>query len=162
MRGLFTLIGGLALVAVGGAANTGDDAAASTDPVNGAGGTTPGATGSGTASAGGDAAGADGTSANPASCAITASETVAPLATAAIDGEQILTIDAHAMSKTSWAESGNEAVVLEVLHAGQRVGHLVLHQGQDPFTYAMHVGALAKGDALTVRVSPLTAAKATK
>lgn len=162
MRGLFSLIGGLALVAVGCAANTSDGAAASADPVDGTGGTTPGATGPGAASAGGAAAGADGTSANAASCAITASEADAPLATAAVDGEQILTIDAHAMSKTSWAESGNEAVVLEVLRAGQRVGHLVLHQGQDPFTYAMHVGALAKGDALTVRVSPLTAAKAAK
>jgi len=62
----------------------------------------------------------------------------------------------------AWAENGNEAVVLEVEHAGARVGHLVLHQGQQRFSYAMHVGALAKGDTLTVRVSPLTAPKAQK
>jgi hypothetical protein len=52
--------------------------------------------------------------------------------------------------------------VLEVSRAGTRVGHLVIHQGKDPFTYAMHVGALATGDALSVRVSPLTAPRAAK
>jgi hypothetical protein len=97
-----------------------------------------------------------------AACAITATPNALPLVTASTTGEQVLTIDARAMSKTSWAEKGNEAVVLEVEHAGKRVGHFVLHQGQQRFSYGMHVGALAKGDALTVRVSPLTAAKAKK
>jgi len=163
MRHLFSLLGGLCLAVVGCAANEAAGPAAGASDVNAAGGATSGTNdGSGAAGPSGAAPGTDGTPMDPATCAITATETALPLATAAIDGEQILTVDAHAMSKTSWAESGNEAVVLEVLRAGQRVGHLVLHQGQDRFTYAMHVGALAKGDALTVRVSPLTAAKATK
>ncbi len=164
---LVSLVGGLGVVVVGCGAGGGADPAASADAVNGA----PGAAGTGAASgtsgaandgAGSGANGTDGTATDPTSCAITATETATPLATATVDGEQILTVDAHAMSQTSWAEKGNEAVVLEVLRSGQRVGHLVLHQGQDPFTYAMHVGALTKGDALTVRVSPLTATKAQK
>lgn len=166
MRRLFSLLGGLCLVVVGCAANEGSDPAQSADAVNDPGGATPGTSGAngGAGAAGASGASADGTAPDPTTCAITASTTATPLATATVDGEQILTIDAHSMSKTSWAESGNEAVVLEVLRGAgaERVGHLVLHQGQDPFTYAMHVGALAKGDALSVRVSPLTAAKAQK
>jgi hypothetical protein len=100
--------------------------------------------------------------ATPPGCAIPVTSVETALATATTAGEQVLTIDAQSTSKTSWAEEGNEAVVLEVLHAGQRVGHLVLHQGQDPFTYSMHAGALQAGDALTVRVSPLTAPRAAK
>jgi hypothetical protein len=74
----------------------------------------------------------------------------------------ILTLEAQAMSKTSWAQKGNEAVVLEILLRGKRLGHVVLHQGQERFTYAMHAGALAAGDALTVRVSDITPAKPAK
>lgn len=85
-----------------------------------------------------------------------------PLATASADGEAILTLDARSSSKTSWAEKGNEAVVLEVRRAGTRVGHLILHQGSDAFAYGMHLGALKKGDALTIKVSSLTAAKAAR
>jgi hypothetical protein len=107
-------------------------------------------------------AGDPGGAAPPADCAIDVTAAETALATVTTGGEQVLTIDARSTSKTSWAEEGNEAVVLEVLHAGQRVGHLVLHQGQDAFTYAMHAGALEAGDALTVRVSPLTAPRAQK
>lgn len=89
-------------------------------------------------------------------------EAEVPLATAAAPGELLLTLDARAESATSWAESGNEAVVLEVREGGARVGHLVLHQGAEPFRYGMHVGALAKGARLTVKVSPLTAPRAAR
>jgi len=42
------------------------------------------------------------------------------------------------------------------------IGHLVLHQGTTPFDYSMHVGALDVGEDVTVKVSPLTAASATR
>lgn len=86
----------------------------------------------------------------------------AELAVAGADGEAILTVEARAQSKTSWAEAGNEALVLEVSKNAKRLGHLVLHQGSDAFAYTMHTGTLAKGDRLTVKVSPLSAPKATK
>jgi len=54
------------------------------------------------------------------------------------------------------------AVVLRGAARAERVSHVVLHQGKDRFTYGIHVGALTAGEELTVRVSPLTAAKATK
>lgn len=84
------------------------------------------------------------------------------LATATADGEGILTVDARSQSRTSWAEAGNEAVVLEVSKNAKRLGHLVLHQGADAFAYTMHTGALSAGDRLTVKVSSLTAKKAEK
>ena len=40
------------------------------------------------------------------------------------------------------------------------IGHLILHQGKTKFDYTMHVGALAAGEALQARVSPLSAPKA--
>lgn len=97
----------------------------------------------------------------PAGCTTVTTDEI-PLATATTDDEQILTIDAQALSATSWADKGNEAVVLEVLNNGQRLAHLILHQGADKFTYGMTTGALKTGDKLTVRVSPLTAARANK
>jgi hypothetical protein len=100
---------------------------------------------------------------SPVTCLVTTTDTGAtPLAKATAGGEYTLTLEAASASKTSWAEKGNEAVVLEVLRGGKRVSHVVLHQGQDRFTYGIHVGALAAGEELSVRVSPLTAAKATK
>lgn len=93
----------------------------------------------------------------------TIGETPVPLATADADGEAILTLDAQSISRTSWAEAGNEAVVLEVLTSDSaRVGHILLHQGADAFGYGMHLGVLKKGDALSVRVSSLTAPKAAR
>src|SRR5207253_1896563 len=68
----------------------------------------------------------------------------------------------QALNETSWGAAGNEAVVLEVLKNAKRLGHVVLHQGKDAFDYAMHTGALAKGDKLTVKVSNLTAKNAQK
>src|SRR5262249_22518865 len=69
-----------------------------------------------------------------------------------------LTVPAHSASPTSWGEAGNEAVVLEVASAQRGfIGHLVLHQGTNAFAYGMHVGALAAGDSLSLRVSSLTA-----
>ncbi|MBX3231889.1 MAG: hypothetical protein KIT84_11985 [Labilithrix sp.] len=99
--------------------------------------------------------------ANIAGCT-TIGEAEVPLATARADGEMVLTLDAQALSRTSWAEKGNEAVVLEVRGGGARVGHLVLHQGADAFGYGMHVGALKKGDALTIKVSSLSAPRAAR
>jgi hypothetical protein len=87
----------------------------------------------------------------------------APVAIATPDaaGEYALTITAHSASATSWGEAGNEAVVLEVSSAQRGfIGHLVLHQGTTPFVYAMHVGALAAGETVSVKVSALTAANA--
>jgi hypothetical protein len=84
------------------------------------------------------------------------------LAKAGGPGEYSLVVEAASATKTSWAEAGNEAVVLEVLRGRQRVGHLVLHQGQDRFAYGMHVGDLGAGEALSVRVSDLTASRAQK
>ena len=107
-----------------------------------------------------DGATSDG--AAPGACAIDVTTAAVSLGKATVAGEYALTITASSKSKTSWAQTGNEGVVLEVLHAGARVGHIVLHQGQDSFAYGMHVGALAAGDELTVRVSPLTAPNATK
>ncbi len=84
------------------------------------------------------------------------------LATASTADEYALTIDAAAASATSWGESGNEALVLEIRNGAYLIGHMVLHQGADRFSYAMHLGALAAGDVISVRVSPLSAPAATK
>lgn len=96
----------------------------------------------------------------PAGCAIEVGTSAVEIAKADAAAEHVLSIDASSFSKTSWAEKDNEAVVLEVLRGGARVGHFVLHQGQDRFAYAMHVGALGAGEALSMRVSNLTAKKA--
>ena len=89
--------------------------------------------------------------------------TAATIATADHAAEYTLAITAHSASATSWGTAGNEAVVLEVSGAQRGfIGHLVLHQGTTDFAYAMHVGTLAQGEAVTVKVSPLTAASATK
>jgi hypothetical protein len=98
----------------------------------------------------------------PAGCPLGVNSVPVSLGKASVAGEHALTIQASSTSKTSWAETGNEALVLEVQKGGARVGHIVLHQGQDAFAYGMHVGALAAGDELTVRVSPLSAKSATK
>jgi hypothetical protein len=71
-----------------------------------------------------------------------------------------LTLEAAATSNTSWGAKGNEALVLEVLKNDALVGHLVLHQGATAFAYSMQVGALAAGDRVGVRLSPLSAAAA--
>lgn len=99
--------------------------------------------------------------ATPATCTTEVTDAAAiPLGTATEPGEHALVVEASSISDTSWAEKENEAVVLEVLRGNARVGHLVLHQGKERFAYGMHVGALAAGEPLSVRVSPLTAKKA--
>jgi len=55
-----------------------------------------------------------------------------------------LVLTAQAASATTWATSGNEALVLEVSGSGgPLIGHVVLHQGAITFDYGMHAGALA-------------------
>jgi hypothetical protein len=83
------------------------------------------------------------------------------LGTASEDGEHTLTLPARSASHTSWAEPGNEALILEVRVAGALRGHLVMHQGADGFDYTMAVGHLNAGDAISVLVSPLSAKAAT-
>ena len=82
------------------------------------------------------------------------------LATAGSSDEYALHLFARSASRTSWGESGNEAVVLEVWNGSTFVGHLILTQGADGATYSMHVGAMNAGDSLSFRVSPYTAAHA--
>ena len=84
------------------------------------------------------------------------------LATAGAADEYALTIEASSASATSWAESGNEALVLEIRNGAYLIGHVVMHQGADRFSYSMHLGALAAGDVVSVRVSPLSAPSAVK
>ena len=98
----------------------------------------------------------------PGACAIDVTTNVATLAKAGAAGEHALVIEASSISKTSWAEKDNEAVVLEILRGTTRIGHVVLHQGQARFSYGMHTGALGAGEELHVRVSPLSASKADK
>jgi hypothetical protein len=126
---------------------------------------TPVADDGGAVEAGGPPVGDAGSAADGATptCLVTATDSaVVSLGKAGVAGEYTLTLEAAAGSKTSWAEKDNEAVVLEVLRGTARLAHVVLHQGQDRFTYGLHAGALAAGDELSVRVSPLSAPKATK
>ena len=109
------------------------------------------------------AAGAAPAGAAPAgACIVDVTTAAASLGKTKVAGEHALVIEASSISKTSWAEKGNEAVVLEVLRGTTRIGHVVLHQGQDRFAYGMHLGTLGAGDDIHVRVSPLSAAKADK
>ena len=55
----------------------------------------------------------------------------------------------------------NEALILDLSGPFGLSGHLVLHQGADEFAYSMHLGALRPGDAVTAKVSPLSANLAT-
>ena len=75
-------------------------------------------------------------------------------------GDFVLSLTGSSASPTSWGEAGNEAVVLEVSGAHGLIGHLILHQGKTPSGYAMHVGALAAAEPLTIKVSSLTAPNA--
>jgi len=85
-------------------------------------------------------------------------ETAIEVATAPAADDYALIVTAQSATATSWGTTGNEAVVLEVLGASDRlIGHLVLHQGAVPFDYGMHAGALAAGEDVTVRVSTLSA-----
>jgi len=94
-------------------------------------------------------------------CVDVAAEPVV-IGSASVDGEYTLALPAASASATRWATPGNEALVLEVSSAVRGfLGHLVLHQGASTFVYTMHVGRLAAGDRVAVKVSPLSAAAAT-
>jgi hypothetical protein len=85
----------------------------------------------------------------------------AAVATAASAEEYALVVTAQAASATTWSTAGNEALVLDVTgSSGRLIGHLVLHQGATRFDYGMHAGALAAGEAVSVKVSTLSAAAA--
>jgi hypothetical protein len=118
---------------------------------------TPGDDGGGS----GDDSGAAFDLASPA-CIDVTDQAAVVIATAVSADEFALTLDAISASATSWQQAGNEALVLDVLRGGTFVGHLVLHQGKTPFNYGMHVGALAAGDAIALRVSARSADAATK
>jgi hypothetical protein len=75
-------------------------------------------------------------------------------------GDFVLSLTGNSASPTSWGETDNEAVVLEVSGHSGLIGHLILHQGKTPFGYAMHVGALSASETLTIKVSSLSAAHA--
>jgi len=77
--------------------------------------------------------------------------------------EYALSLRVRSESATKWDDAGNEALVLEV--SGEQrglIGHLVIHQGKTEHDYTMHLGALAAGEALRVRVSTLSAPNATR
>ncbi len=74
-----------------------------------------------------------------------------------------LVLTAQSQSATTWSTTGNEALVLEVSgSSGRLIGHLVLHQGAAAFDYGMHLGALAAGEPVSVKVSTLSAASAVR
>src|SRR5262249_45115257 len=83
-----------------------------------------------------------------------------PIGAAGAAEEYALTLPAAAATRTAWAELGNEALILEVLGDKGLIGHLILHQGADTFSYTMQLGHLDAGEAVSVRVSPLSAAAA--
>jgi hypothetical protein len=102
----------------------------------------------------------DGASAIPDATACATVAGVAPIVVgrAGVADDYALTLTAYSAAATSWGQVGNEAVVLEVSGAQRGfIGHLVLHQGQTPFAYTMHLGALAAGEGVQVIVSSLTA-----
>jgi hypothetical protein len=115
-----------------------------------------------------DGEAADDDAAGPADAAMpedectTVGDELAVVAHARARDEHALEVMARAGSATRWSEAGNEALVLEVHADRGLIGHLVLHQGQRAFAYTMHVGALAAGEALRVRVSPLSALRAAR
>jgi hypothetical protein len=85
------------------------------------------------------------------------------VASASTAEEYGLVVTAQTASATTWSVAGNEALVLEVTGSGGRlIGHLVLHQGATKFDYGMHIGALAAGEPIAVKVSALSAGGAVR
>ena len=80
--------------------------------------------------------------------------------TAAAADDHALVLPATAASATRWGTPGNEALVLDVSTPQRFIGHLILHQGNVRHDYGMHLGALAAGEQVRVRVSTLSAAGA--
>lgn len=84
------------------------------------------------------------------------------VATTADATDYVLTFAGKAGSPTSWGEAGNEALILEVAGTDGLIGHAILHQGATKFDYAIHLGPRAAGEPITLRVSTLSAANATR
>ncbi len=99
----------------------------------------------------------------PVRCANVNDTAPVTVATASSAGEYAFAVTLESASATRWNEAGNEALVLEVSGAKRGlIGHLIVHQGRAKFEYAMHVGALAAGEAVQLKVSALSAAKAVR
>jgi hypothetical protein len=89
--------------------------------------------------------------------------TAVQLATAPSSDEFVLAFHAVSASHTSWAQAGNEALILNVNGPHGLITNLVMHQGADGLTYQMQLGALRAGDAISVSVSAsLSATAATR
>lgn len=73
-----------------------------------------------------------------------------------------LELPATSASHTAWSQPNDEALILEVSGSHGLIGHLVMHQGADGHVYGMQLGQLAAGEAVSVKVSPLSAGAATK
>jgi hypothetical protein len=93
-------------------------------------------------------------------CATVTANAAVTVATAQAADEYALTLEAASASSTSWAQKGNEAIILEVYKNTSLLAHIVLHQGATTSTYGAQLGALAAGDTVSVRVSSLSAASA--
>lgn len=171
LRALFACSLVFSIAACGAGGESGAAGAGAATGVGGASSTTTSSSGSGGAtSSGGSSTSSSssssgeldgGTDAAPPCTLVDALGTVT-IAVAATADEHALTLTAISASPTSWAEPGNEALILEVSGASGLIGHLVLHQGKTAFAYGMQVGALAAGDSVKVRVSALSANAATK
>jgi hypothetical protein len=100
---------------------------------------------------------------DPATCSDVTDATATAIGTATGADDYALSINAHAASSTSWGTVGNEGLILEVNGASRGlIGHLILHQGHAAFEYTMHLGALAAGEAVSIKVSTLSAPSATR
>src|SRR5678816_4250697 len=92
-------------------------------------------------------------------CAAIGDSASVVVARAASAEDHALRVTAQSESATLWSEDGNDALVLDVTgNGGRLIGHLVMHQGAVAFEYAMHVGALARGEAIALRISTLSEA----
>jgi hypothetical protein len=169
MRAAFGL-GLAALFALASAcSSSSDDGAPASGGTQASGGS--GATGGGSGGAGGvgggsagapSGGGSAGAAGNSGACVSVTDQTPVVIATAGSDDEYLLELPATSASHTSWAEKGNEALILEIRVGGAPRAHLVLHHGADGGSYALALGALASGDAVSVLVSPLSASAAQK
>jgi hypothetical protein len=159
MRGIVIGLFALTTACSSGAGGTGGAGGATSTSATTS--TTGAATGSSAATGGASASSTSSTGAGGSGCvAVSATDVI--VATATTSDEFALTLPATSASHTDWSVPGNEALVLEV-RSSQRgfIGHLVLHQGADGLDYGMELGALAAGETVSVRVSPLSASAAT-
>lgn len=150
----------------------GAETTSTTSTTSGTGGATAGAGGAGggvgLGGAGGAGQGGQGAQAGQGAdgghggedCQLVDAQTPLVIANASAADEHALELWAVSTSHTSWAEPGNEALVLEVRVDDELRGHLVLHQGADGLVYGMHLGALAAGQQLSVLVSDTLSASA--